>query len=170
MDEKSWQWHDFSIGTIHQAEGLKVELLKSNHAYFVSGKINNFFSKLDLEIPVLGISGIASNNFALKVARDKLFLSQDTKLSINEGWNSEGVALSRVDRLFQCLSISGEYAENIIKQGTSCPLDSPSCAVSFFGIHCFLTRSGKGFFIFVEPHYIQYLFSQLIQGNKTIRP
>ena len=165
MDEKKWFWQDIADGVLYATDGFLVSFVCTRSACLISGDVKKALTVLDLNIPVIGMAGIADGSFALRVARNTVFVLSDRRLDACPGWYPEGFALSRVDRQWQQLSLEGERVEDVLRQGTTVDFESPSGATLLFGRTCYLTRSRKGFRLFVDAPYLQYYHACLTLCN-----
>ncbi|MXZ50041.1 MAG: hypothetical protein F4073_11935 [Rhodobacteraceae bacterium] len=174
MDEKKWEWRDFKEGEIFSKEGFRVSLMPPKGNLLVSGDLSKAFSYLDLDVPMLGMDGIAKDNFAMLTGTNKCLLSTRERIEVENGWFEEGFMISSADFQWKQLHLEGSATKMVLAQGIMHELTSRSCITMVFGKVSLVVQSGSGYFLFVDSPYLQYFIDCLdscdliVDGNKPL--
>ena len=161
MDEKQWEWRDFKEGEIFSKEGLRVTLMPPRGNLLLSGNLPKAFSYLDLDVPMLGMDGIAKDDFALLTGMNKCLLSTRERIEVVNGWFEEGFMISSADFQWKQLHLEGSATRMVLAQGIMHELTSRSCITMVFGKVSLVVQSESGYFLFVDSPYLQYFIDCL---------
>ena len=161
MDEKQWEWQELKTGVLFSRKGLKVQLMPQRGSLLVSGDIMKALQFLDLDIPILGMKGLAGNNFALAIGSNRILVSTQKQLQVRNGWFKDGFIITSADFQWKLLALEGPTARMVLAQGILNDLSSPSCITLVFGKTSLVVKSATGYLLFVEAPYLQYLIDCL---------
>ncbi len=156
MYEKRWTWNETRVGNVISKEGFRVKLMPQRGNLLVSGNLKTAFRHLGLDLPILGMEGPAQENFALAVGRNKVLVSTQKQIEVQNGWHNGGFMMSSVDFQWKQLSLEGHATRMVLAQGIAHNLTSPSCITQIFGKTSIVVKSETGYFLFVEAPYLQY--------------
>ncbi len=161
MHEKQWTWRELREGVVLAKEGFKVRLMPSRGNLQVSGDIKKATQYLDLDLPILGMNGLAKDDFALAIGRNKILVSTQKQLHVRNGWFEEGFVITSADFQWKLLALEGPAARMVLAQGILNDLSSPSCIALVFGKTSLVVKSTTGYLLFVEAPYLQYFIDCL---------
>ena len=161
MDEKQWEWRDFKEGEIFSKKGLRVTLMPPRGNLMLSGNLPKAFRYLDLDVPMLGMDGIAKDDFALLTGTNKCLLSTRERIEVANGWFEEGFMISSADFQWKQLYLEGPATRMVLAQGIMHELTSRSCITMVFGKVSLVVQSESGYFLFVDSPYLQYFIDCL---------
>ncbi len=156
MDEKQWKWLELREGKVFSREGFELCLMPLRGNLLVSGDVSKAFKYLDLDVPILGMEGLAKDNFALAIGRNKVLVSTQHQMLVRNGWYEEGFMISSADFQWKLLSLNGPATRMILAQSIQHDLSSPSCITMVFGKVSLVVKSESGYLLFVEAPYLQY--------------
>ena len=156
MHEKQWEWRELSEEVVFSKEGFQLRLMPSRGNLQVSGDIKKALQYLNLDIPILGMDGLAKDDFALAIGRNKVLVSTRDHLNVRNGWFEEGIIITSADYQWKLLALEGPAARMVLAQGVLSGLSSPSCITFVFGKTSLLVKSETGYLLFVEAPYLQY--------------
>lgn len=161
MDEKQWEWRDFKEGEIFSKKGFRVTLMPPRGNLMLSGNLPKAFRYLDLDVPMLGMDGIAKDDFALLTGTNKCLLSTRERIEVVNGWFEEGFMISSADFQWKQLHLEGPATRMVLAQGIMHELTSRSCITMVFGMVSLVVQSESGYFLFVDSPYLQYFIDCL---------
>lgn len=161
MDEKHWEWRDLKEGMIFSKEGFRLTMMPPRGNLLLSGNLSRAFSHLNLDVPLLGMDGIAKDDFALATGAKKCLLSTRQRIEVENGWFEKGFMISSADFQWKQLHLEGSATRMVLAQGIMNELTSRSCITMVFGKVSLVVQSESGYFLFVESPYLQYFIDCL---------
>lgn len=151
-------------GAVLEGDGWRARRVHGVSQTLVSGDLAAARAKLAPDGGEVGLWGLAGDGTILvRIARDRALVVSPTAPGIVSGWHGSFVA-SPCDDAWAIIELAGSGIEAIVAEGTSAGLaaGSPSAAVLFAGLSCFLYRTApQTARLHVESPYAAYIWTWL---------
>lgn len=159
---KKWTPAEFTAPSLAGATDITVMTVQGLSMALVSGETGKGLERLGIAGPPLGVTGIADEApYALGVARDRCLAVSDQPITLEEGWHSEGFAVTAMTDGLTALEFSGAGLPRLLAQAATLDWTAPtrSAAIVFAGGGAFgsFVAGGHRLRLFVETPLLPVL-------------
>jgi sarcosine oxidase gamma subunit len=156
---QSWPRIPDWSGTAYEGRGIHVTAVQGLTQHLISGN----FATFGADIGALGIA--SGDRAAVRVARDRVLVTNAEPSQVTPGWHAEGFAATDVSAMYHVFEISGPGVPDLLREALLIDPDKagPSAAVMFAGLHAILYRieSQDRLRVHVERGHAAYLVNWL---------
>ena len=164
MDEMQWKDVAPESGATLLIGSATITCLKDAGISLVSGNIDAFRNMMKYEPSSIGLcERVDAEPYLVRIGRDQALWVTPQPMRAEPGWNDGGFAISPNDDAWVRVSISGEGAEEIVRQAVSSEIStsSPSASVFFAEQKCCLIMYQGDYLVFVPSPLQTYVWSWL---------
>lgn len=156
---QSWPRIPDWSGTAYEGRGIHVTTVQGLTQHLISGN----FSAFGADIGALGIA--AGDRATIRVARDRVLVTNAEPALVAPGWHAEGFAATDVSAMYHVFEIAGTGVPDLLREALLIDLDNagPSAAVVFAGLQAILycVESRDRLRLHVERGHAAYLVNWL---------
>lgn len=156
---QSWPRIPDWSGTAYEGRGIHVTTVQGLTQHLISGN----FAAFGADIGALGI--VRGNRATIRVARDRVLVTDADPALVTPGWHQEGFAATDVSAMYHVFEISGAGVPDLLREALLIDPDKggPSAAVVFAGLQAILycVESRDRLRLHVERGHAAYLVNWL---------
>jgi sarcosine oxidase gamma subunit len=144
--------------------GISVRSLDVASQHLVSGNLTAFAAKAGL--PDQGVGAFAETSgetYALRVARDRVFVVNGPAGAMDGGWHEDGYAVTDVGAMYHVFEIEGDGIDALIGEATAMDpaAQSPSAMILFAGQQAVVYYHQGRLRVHIERGFAPYLWQWL---------
>jgi len=115
---------DFASALI-EAGGIKVTPINGLSRHLVSGNLDFFLQKAELDAAVGALGLAMGDRYAMRLARDRMMVVGMAGDLVAPGWHDEGFAVTNISAAFQAFAIEGAFSSGLLQHATFLDVANP---------------------------------------------
>lgn len=157
---KKWSVSPDWSSDVIDAPGLRVKSVSIGSQFYVSGDLDGFRARFGLPAPVGALGEVVGERYCVRLASDRMLVVGLDRDAVQEGWNTEGYAVTSMTSGLRAFELSGAEAASIISRGSVLDPAKPSASaiVMFAGAGVCIYRHGEAIRLHVDRGLAAYIW------------